>query len=94
MTALTLNCIDQHGAVVLTTDDVALLIAFLCDDKAVISALNEEQADDRGPVDEAPWIQTALAYGDMDLGTRCIISGGEVMEIDTKEANSTDTLPF
>jgi hypothetical protein len=68
-------------------------------DQAVIAALNEEQADDREPVDEAPWMLGALAYGDMDLGTRCIISGGEVCEIDSHlesqyDERTEEDLPF
>jgi hypothetical protein len=63
-------------------------------DEAVTAAVNEADADDRPVVDEAPWLLGALAYGDMDLGTRMIVSGGECLEIDSKEANDTDTLPF
>jgi hypothetical protein len=64
-------------------------------DNEVIDAINERGADDRQAVDEAPWMLGALAYGDMDLGTRMIVSGGECLEIDTKGGNSTDTeMPF
>ena len=65
------------------------------DNERVTDALMERRADDRQAVDEAPWMLGALAYGDMDLGTRMIVSGGECLEIDTKGGNSTDTeMPF
>ena len=69
------------------------------DNERVTDALMERRADDRQAVDEAPWMQGALAYGDMDLGTRCIISGGEVCEIDSHlesqyDERTEEDLPF
>ena len=40
------------------------------DNERVTDALMERRADDRQAVDEAPWMQGALAYGDMDLEQR------------------------
>jgi hypothetical protein len=68
---------------------------YCSDNERVTDALMERRADDRQAVDEAPWMQGALAYGDADLGTRMIVSGGECLEVDTKGGNSTDTeMPF
>jgi hypothetical protein len=65
------------------------------DNERVTDALMETAADDRQAVDEAPWMQGALAYGDADLGTWMIVSGGERLEIDTKEDSNTNTpIPF
>jgi hypothetical protein len=43
---------------------------YASDNERVIAAVNETQADDRQAVDEAPWMQGALAYGDADLEQR------------------------
>ena len=61
-------------------------------DERITDAINETAADDREPVDEAPWIQTALGYGDMDLGTRFVVSGGEVIELGPQE--NDNEIPF
>ena len=41
---------------------------------------------------------TALVCGDFDLGTRCIISGGEVVELDSRRIDtdepSDEEIPF
>lgn len=104
MTALRLACIDSNGQFSPTDEDMARLIAFLLDDAAVIAAVNEEAADDdrrsaggdRPAVNEAPWSDDWSMPGYDYLGTRCIISGGDVLEIGgTKEDTDTDTeLPF
>jgi hypothetical protein len=45
--------------------------------------------------------RTAMQYGDADLGTRCIVSGGDVLEVDyyidasyEDKNGDTDDLPF
>ena len=51
---------------------------------------------------DAAWLQTErrIALDDSDLGTNCIISGGEVLELDSHlesrydEQNGGDDLPF
>jgi hypothetical protein len=65
------------------------------DNERVTDALMERRADDRQAVDEAPYEDGFSLPGYEYLGTRMIVSGGEVCEIDTKGGSSTDTeLPF
>jgi hypothetical protein len=70
------------------------------DNERVIDSLNETGADDRRAVDEAPFVDgfswPGYDYRDgSEAGTRAIISGGEVYEIDTKEDSNNDTpIPF
>lgn len=45
------------------------------------------------PTDEAGDL-AALQYGDFDLGTRCTISGGEVLELPIKITSGGDDMPF
>lgn len=72
----------------LNDTDLAALLAEPVDEQ--VQQAEEIAAD-------AEWLtsgeQTALAYGCHDLGTRCIISGGEVMELDSKGGNDTE-MPY
>lgn len=93
MTALYLPCI-VNGVFSPTPEQVQKLLDFLCDDAAVSAALNETQADDKPAVNEAPFVDDFSLPGYDYLGTRCMVSGGDVQEIDSKQEGDETEIPY
>ena len=97
-TQKTLPYNPRFGQVVDVVNETAEVNAELA---VLTPTTTEADADDLRTIietlDTADWLGevTASAYGQADLGTRHIISGGEVMELDGyDEANGGDDLPF